>query len=73
MLGCLGKDDKCSETLLGENVFVAYTEMQPIPKKTSKDVRFFFIEIKSIREFLAIINFHGLKPVRAVEVLLYSE
>ena len=28
MCECLGKDDKCS---LGENVFVAYTEGQPLP------------------------------------------
>ena len=28
---CLGKD-KCSEILLGENVVVACTERQPLPK-----------------------------------------
>ena len=29
---CLGKDDKCLETLLGENVFRACMERQPISK-----------------------------------------
>ena len=31
-LECFGKYDKCLETLLGENVVVACTYRQPIPK-----------------------------------------
>ena len=38
---CLGKDEIFSETLLGENKFVAGTEIQLIQKYTSSDLILF--------------------------------